>query len=526
MTAIFREYLAAYRGDATELVLLHGWASDSEIWRSVIPALRKHFHITLIDLPGFGRSAGCPSDTSAEEIIEQLLTMLPASAIYCGWSLGGMFATAIAANHPERVVGLITVATNAVFVADEKWLSAMPQHDFSAFQASIEKNATKGLRRFNLLQLHGDKRADNVQAVLSNRNVSTRSCDLLQGLAWLVGIDNRDALHAIVCPVLHVLGAEDVITPSGVAEQLNSAYPNHECAIFSGCGHIPFLSSPSEFISTVVNFATSRCLIKETQSYLLDKGNIGRSFSRAAASYNEAAVVQRRIADRLITLLPSSSSAPLMDLGCGTGYSLGALRQYLGDGEIIAADIAPGMLSYAKNHYVDVACSWLCGDAEDLPLADNSVGQIFSSLALQWCENLPAPYAEIERVLKPGGIAVLATLGPGTLFELREAWRKVDGYSHVNKFPAREEVRSAIQYAGLHIDEWQEDTELMEYERLSDLTRELKSIGAHNVNSGRPSGLTGRKRIQSLTIEYEHFRTHNGLLPASYQVWYLRCRKA
>ena len=153
------------------------------------------------------------------------------------------------------------------------------------------------------------------------------------------------------------------------------------------------------------------------------------------------------------------------------------------------------------------------------------MGQIFSSLALQWCENLPAVYAEIERVLKPGGTAVIATLGPDTLYELREAWRQVDEYAHVNEFATQSAIQTAIQYSGLKIEEWQEVREVMEYERLPELTRELKNIGAHNVNSGRPEGLTSRGRIKALAGAYEQFRRQDGLLPATYQVWYLRCEK-
>ena len=197
----------------------------------------------------------------------------------------------------------------------------------------------------------------------------------------------------------------------------------------------------------------------------------------------------------------------------------------MGEGQLIAADLAPGMLTFAKEHAGGVASTWLCTDAEDLALADNSVGQIFSSLALQWCENLPAVYAEIERVLTPGGTAVIATLGPETLHELRESWRQVDSYAHVNQFATRSELDDAIQYSGLQVEEWREVGEQMEYQRLSELTRELKNIGAHNLNSRRPSGLTSRGRIAALTSAYEKFRMPNGYLPATYQVWYLRCKK-
>ena len=53
----------------------------------------------------------------------------------------------------------------------------------------------------------------------------------------------------------------------------------------------------------------------------------------------------------------------------------------------------------------------------------------------------------------------------------------------------------------------------------STFTHELKSLGAHNLNPGRPEGLTGRARLQGLMAAYEHFRQPQGL-PATYQVVY------
>ena len=92
---------------------------------------------------------------------------------------------------------------------------------------------------------------------------------------------------------------------------------------------------------------------------------------------------------------------------------------------------------------------------------------------------------------------------------------------HVNQFSAREVLEQAVQQSGLSVASWQEQQEIVRYAKLSDLTRELKKLGAHNVNGGRPDGLTGRRRIQALTQAYERFREAEGTLPASYQVWYL-----
>lgn len=526
MTIIYREYLAAHHSAAAELVLLHGWASDSEIWRSIIPNLRQYFNITLIDLPGFGRSVDCVVEDDIAVELDALLEVLPESAIYCGWSLGGMFAAVIAEAYPQRVLALVTIASNAVFVANESWPAAMSRKDFDAFCHAVEKNAEKGLRRFQLLQLHGDERTGTVKTVLNRQQVQVNEFALLKGLQYLNEFDNRAALAGLTCPALHVFGGNDALVPLQAAEYFSVNYPKHEVKVFPSSGHIPFLSQPELFLTELVDFVNSKGLLGDTSSYCLDKTKVGRSFSRAAVSYDGAALLQRRIADQLTTLLPQTAeAAPLVDLGCGTGYSLPALREY-GDAQtLLAMDLAPGMLAYAKDRYLALGDAWICGDAEDLPLADSSVGLVFSSLALQWCENLAAVYAEIARVLKPRGSAVIATLGPNTLFELRKSWQQVDAYAHVNTFAQETELRSAIDHVGLQIEAWQEASEVMEYERLSELTRELKNIGAHNVNSGRPSGLTSRARIKALTTAYERFRQENDLLPATYQVWYLRCKK-
>ena len=129
-----------------------------------------------------------------------------------------MFATAIAAKYPERVSALITVASNAVFVADEVWPAAMPSADFLAFEAAIEKNVVKGLRRFRSLQLLGDQRADSVAAILRRQPIPVNASALTQGLKYLNALDNCAALAAIRCPVIHVFGSEDALVPVASAE--------------------------------------------------------------------------------------------------------------------------------------------------------------------------------------------------------------------------------------------------------------------------------------------------------------------
>ncbi|MDN5676364.1 MAG: methyltransferase domain-containing protein, partial [Pseudomonas sp.] len=144
---------------------------------------------------------------------------------------------------------------------------------------------------------------------------------------------------------------------------------------------------------------------------------------------------------------------------------------------------------------------------------------IFSSLAVQWCADLAAVLREAQRVLQPGGVLAFASLCVGTLFELRESWQAVDGLVHVNRFRPLADYQRLCADSGLQVLGLEARPHVLHYPDVRSLTHELKALGAHNLNPGRPAGLTGRARMQGLLQAYERFRQPQGL-PATYQVVY------
>jgi malonyl-CoA O-methyltransferase len=257
---------------------------------------------------------------------------------------------------------------------------------------------------------------------------------------------------------------------------------------------------------------------------LLNKHRIADSFSRAAQTYDAAAELQRQIGHQLLESLPDTRPDRVLDLGSGTGYFTPLLRQRFASSQLVSLDLAQGMLAYARQHRPDSHAAWVCGDAEALPLASDSLDLIFSSLAIQWCERPDRLFAEIARVLRPGGRFVVATLGPDTLHELRDAWAQVDGDMHVNRFLAREPLLASVPVE-LQLRAFSTENRVLRYTQLRQLTSELKGIGAHNMNQGQPTGLTGKARVQGFRTAYEQHRDAQGLLPATYQVYYLHLQK-
>jgi len=255
--------------------------------------------------------------------------------------------------------------------------------------------------------------------------------------------------------------------------------------------------------------------------FALDRHAVVRAFDRASASYDAAAALQERVRNELVTRLDELKITPtaILDLGAGTGHGSRALKRRFPRSQVVAADIATGMLERAKRQ-----SRWLRrfarvrADAYSLPFRDGTFDLVFSSLMLQWCDDLDAVFVEIARVLRPGGLLLFSTFGPGTLAELREAWNASgDASNHVNHFFDAHALGSALMHAGLGEPVLDVDRIVVGYPDAMTLMRELKAIGAHNVTRGRARGLTGRARLNAMTTAYESLR-RDGQLPATWEV--------
>lgn len=141
----------------------------------------------------------------------------------------------------------------------------------------------------------------------------------------------------------------------------------------------------------------------------------------------------------------------------------------------------------------------------------------FSSLALQWCDDLSSPLKEMKRVVATGGRVIFSTLLDGSLFELEKSWSKIDAHQHVNHFITINQVKIALAQSSCTAHQLDLPTITVWYDTAFELMRDLKGIGANHV-SGRSQGLTSRRMLQLVEREYREFKNHQGFLPATYQV--------
>jgi malonyl-CoA O-methyltransferase len=169
----------------------------------------------------------------------------------------------------------------------------------------------------------------------------------------------------------------------------------------------------------------------------LQKQMVANSFSKAASQYEASAFLQKEVASRLIERLDVMNVSPktILDAGCGTGYCTRILNKAFSKAKVTGVDIAAGMIEEAKKQNgFFTKIDYQVADIEELPFEDNSFDVVFSNLTVQWLNDSKLLFAELNRVLKPGGLLIFSTLGTDTLMELKQSWQKVDQGVHVNHF--------------------------------------------------------------------------------------------
>ncbi|MGD2161200.1 MAG: malonyl-ACP O-methyltransferase BioC [Gammaproteobacteria bacterium] len=258
-----------------------------------------------------------------------------------------------------------------------------------------------------------------------------------------------------------------------------------------------------------------------TQQHI-SKYKIRRAFDRAANSYDAAAVLQKEVCRRLLEKLDYIRLSPqlILDAGVGTGEAVAPLMQRYKKSRLVALDLSERMLAKALAHGGLMRKPELvCADIEQLPFCESSFDLVFSSLTLQWCNDLPATLGELLRVLKPGGLLMFATFGPQTLQELRASWQQIDDAVHVNQFTDMHDVGDELLRCGYADPVMEAETITVNYKTVDTLMADIRAIGANATAEGGRAGLTTPAVLSKLRQAYENYR-QDDQLPATYEVIY------
>jgi len=250
------------------------------------------------------------------------------------------------------------------------------------------------------------------------------------------------------------------------------------------------------------------------------KNAICRRFSKAAATYDDHALVQRQCATRLAAFLPADfSAAEILEIGCGTGNYTKILAERFLEARLTALDFSSAMVAQARRKCEAlVAASFLCADGERF-LAENSrsFDLITSNATMQWFDDPARAFYHAARSLAAEGLFLASFFGPGTLHELAAGLAAAYGGPvplPAARFPEKAGLAQMADacFGQVMIDE-------IEYRRsylsLQELLGHIRKTGTGGYHPALP--LLTRSRMKKL----EKWFMDNGGQEVSYQVFFV-----
>ncbi|ORU93506.1 MAG: hypothetical protein A6F70_05745 [Cycloclasticus sp. symbiont of Bathymodiolus heckerae] len=246
-------------GKGPDLVLIHGWAMSSLVWKSWLIELEKEYTVYCVDLPGHGDCSYVKS-WGMDDVLESLEDQLPPKCHVLGWSLGGMVALAYASRYPQRVERLIMLASSAKFVQSVDWSHAQEVDTLEMFSVGLIENTALTIKRFLMLQAQGFERPKKTISLLKSLVAEAKPVQeeaLISGLGLLKNTDLREELQIIRCPLLMLMGENDQLIPLEVGVDAQAINPDVKLNVVNGAAHAAFLSHQADVHRAVTKFLSS-----------------------------------------------------------------------------------------------------------------------------------------------------------------------------------------------------------------------------------------------------------------------------
>lgn len=222
--------------DAPVIVLLCSVGTTVDMWAPQRRALADDHRVVAVDTLGHGGSPVPDGPYSVADLAAAVRGTLEARGIgratFAGVSLGGAVAQRIALDDPDRVAGLVLIATSARFGDPQQW------HDRAATvrAGGTAAIADATMQRWFARSFHEAQPA--AVELMRAMFVGVPTEGYAACCEALGGHDTREELGAVAAPTLVVVGTEDPATPPSHAEELATGIPGARREVVDDAAHL------------------------------------------------------------------------------------------------------------------------------------------------------------------------------------------------------------------------------------------------------------------------------------------------
>ncbi len=244
-------------GEGEAVVLLHGNFTDCRIWDNAMAKLSKSNRVIRYDQRGYGQSDAPKGPFAPVQDLLELMDRLGISrAAFVGSSSGGALALDFALLHPERTSALVLAAPS---VSGNGLPVRMLLKGMQNYRRARKLGTAAAIEHFandpywSYFFPPPDK-TDARDHVLANVRKPGNFCRFPPQYAKAPRPPAWKRLRELTAPALIVVGDQDHTFNVSTARKLHGKLPDSELAVMKGCGHLPYVEEPDEFVQLALRF--------------------------------------------------------------------------------------------------------------------------------------------------------------------------------------------------------------------------------------------------------------------------------
>lgn len=230
-------YIQYGKASGKDIVLLHGWGQNIEMMDPIGKRLQDNFHITNIDLPGFGKSAEPPYGWTVYdyyEAVNELLNKLNIkNPIMIGHSFGGRIAIIYASMKP----------VNKLILLGAPFRRKNPK-------ATMKIKMLKLMKKVPLL----NKLESYAKGKMGSVDYRNATPIMRRILVNTINQDLTENLSKITCPTILIWGSNDSEVPLTEADFIKNSIKNSGLIVYDGCTHYAYLERIDQTINILNEF--------------------------------------------------------------------------------------------------------------------------------------------------------------------------------------------------------------------------------------------------------------------------------
>jgi pimeloyl-ACP methyl ester carboxylesterase len=245
-------------GQGEPLVMIRGISSNVDHWYEQVPVLSKKYQLLIFDNRGIARSSDPGGSFSTRDMAADTVGLMEAVGIkkahVLGYSMGGMIAQEMALAYPEKVNGLILVATDCGIS-----LRIKAKPEFSRLFSEMIRLGTNEAKKAAAGCLFAKQTVETRPDIIQRyTEVSLRfpASQKTLGKQWaaITQHDACDRLAKISSPTLVITGSEDELIPPENAKVMAQRIPVAQIISIDGGGHLFLIERPEAFNEAVIGF--------------------------------------------------------------------------------------------------------------------------------------------------------------------------------------------------------------------------------------------------------------------------------